>query len=371
MRTMSDFALKRFFNQPAAATARANLSPSFAEPLGTAALLALEPGASERFAALPLNYTPAFGSLALREAIASRYGHVAPDHVLAASGGDDILPSIFMALLNPGDHVIVHSPSYQPLMETAAWCGADVTQWMAVESEGWAPSLVELRHLLRPNTRMIVTNFPHSPTGYVPDRGTLQELVGLADEAGALLVGDEIYRVLPLDGRPEEPSLADLSPRAVVANSLSKAFGLPGLRIGWLATQDAGIFDAVRRFRMYQNSFLSAPSEFLGTIALRHADTILAWNQAIARSNLALVEAFMARQAGRFSWVPPRGGVVAFPRWLGAGSTTALSDRLLLDHGLLLAPSAHFGGGERHVRIGFGTASTSASLGLLEEALGS
>lgn len=309
MRAMPDFALKRFFNQPAAATARANLSPSFAEPLETTALLALEPEAAERFVALPLGYTTAFGGVPLREAITARYERITPDEVVAACGGDDTLPSLFMALLQPGDHVIVHSPVYQPLTGLAAWCGAEISLWAAEEDAGWAPSLAELRGLLRPNTRLIVTSFPHSPTGFVPELAYLEDVIALADGAGATLVGDEIYRGLPLDGRAETPSLADLSARAVVVNSVSKAFGLPGLRAGWLATRDAATLDAVRGFRMFQNSFIGAPTEFLATIAVRHADQILADNLTRARANLTAVEAFMGRHADRFSWVPPRGGL--------------------------------------------------------------
>ncbi len=369
MRAMPDFALKRFFNQPAAATARANLSPSFAEPRGTAALLALEPGAGERFAALPLGYTTAFGAAPLREAIAARYARIAPEEIVAACGGDDILPSLFMALLQPGDHVIVHSPVYQPLAGLATWCGADVTLWAADEAAGWAPSLADLARLRRPTTRLIVTNFPHSPTGFVPDRRYLAALIALADEVGATLVGDEIYRGLPLDDTPEAPSMADLSARAVVLNSVSKTYGLPGLRVGWLATRDVAIRDAVRGFRLYQNSYIGAPTEFLAALAVRHADRILAENRALARENLTALGAFIARNGDLFSWVPPRAGVVAFPRWLGAEATTALSDRLLRDHGLLLAPSAYFAGGERHVRLGFGTSGARTGLALLEEAL--
>jgi len=369
MRAMPDFPLKRFFNQPAATTARANISPSFAEPRGTAALLALEPGAAEEFVALPLGYTTAFGGVALRRALAARYDTVAPEQIVAACGSDDILPSLFMALLQPGDHVVVQSPVYQPLVSVAAWCGATVSHWAADEGAEWAPPLAALARLLRPNTRLIVTNFPHSPTGFAPDRAYLDALIALADEAGATLVGDEIYRGLPLDGRAEAPSLADLSGRAVALNSVSKSLGLPGLRVGWLATRDAATLDAVRGFRMHQNSFIGAPTEFLAALAVRHADAILAENRALARENLTALGAFIARNGDLFSWVPPRAGVVAFPRWLGAETTSALSDRLLREHGLLLASSAHFVGGERHVRVGFGTAGATAGLALLEEAL--
>ena len=228
MRAMPEFQLKRFFNQAAAATARANLSPSFAEPLRTSDLLALEPGAAERYADLPLGYTTAFGGDELRAAIAARYASIAPEEVVAACGGDDALPSLFMALLQPGDHVIVHSPVYQPLASVATWCGADVTLWTGEEEAAWEPPLASLARLVRPETRMIVVNFPHSPTGFVPDRAYLEQLVALADDAGALLISDEIYRGLPLTASAEPPSVVDLSARAVALNSVSKTYGSAG-----------------------------------------------------------------------------------------------------------------------------------------------
>ncbi len=369
MRAMPTFHLKRFFNQAAAQTARANLSPSFAEPLRTPELLALEPDAAERLAALPLGYTTAFGGTELRDAVAARYDRLEPGQIVATCGGDDALSSLFMALLQPGDHVIVQSPVYQPLASVATWCGAEVTLWAGDEELGWEPPLDRLIDLLRATTRMIVVNFPHSPTGYAPDRAYLDRLIAIADDAGCLLVGDEIYRGLPLNGAIEPPSLADLSARAVTLNSVSKTYGLPGLRVGWLATRNEEALDAVRAFRMHLNTYLGAPVEFLAALAVRHSDRILAGNLALAQTNLALLDAFLARHDDRFACVRPRGGVVAYPRWLGDETTGALSDRLLRDHGLLLASSANFAGGERHVRIGFGTAAFPTALTLLEESL--
>ncbi|MGI8855318.1 MAG: aminotransferase class I/II-fold pyridoxal phosphate-dependent enzyme [Thermomicrobiales bacterium] len=369
MRAMPTFDLKRFFNQAAAQTARANLSPSFAEPLGTPDLLALEPDAAERLAALPLGYTTAFGGSELLDAVAARYDRLEPGQIVATCGGDDALSSLFMALLQPGDHVIVHSPVYQPLTSVATWCGAEVTLWAAEEEAGWEPPLDRLAHLLRATTRMIVVNFPHSPTGYVPDLAYLDRLVAIAEDAGCLLVGDEIYRGLPLDGAVEPPSLADLSARAVTLNSVSKTYGLPGLRVGWLATRNEDVRDAVRAFRMHLNTYLGAPVEFLAALAVRHSNRILAGNIALAQTNLSLLDAFLARHADRFVCVRPRGGVVAYPRWLGDETTGALSARLLRDHGLLLASSAHFAGGERHVRLGFGTAAFPTGLTLLEQSM--
>jgi aspartate/methionine/tyrosine aminotransferase len=366
MRTIPDFELKRFFNENAARTARANLSPSFAEPLSTAELLALEPDAAAQLTRLPLSYTGMHGGLELRTAIANQYRHLGPEAVIATCGADDALSLLFMALVEAGDHVIVQSPIYQPLTSVAEWCGAEITLWPASEQEGWQPPLEHLRRLLQPTTRLIVVNFPHSPTGFVPDQGYLEQLIALADDASITVICDEIYRGLPLTEAGEPPSLADLSPRAVVVNSISKSYGLPGLRVGWVATRNEKVLAKVKHLRMHANSFVGAPSEFLATLALRHTEQILGRNLTLAKTNLAQLQGFLRQHTELFRWHDPRGGVVVYPRWLGDESTTVLSERLLQEAGVLLAPSAYFATDERHVRIGFGTSTFPASLAAFE-----
>ena len=135
MRTIPDFELKRFFNDGAASAARANLSPSFAEPLSTAELLAFEPDAAARLTRLPLSYTGMHGGLELRAAIAGQYRLLGLDAIIATSGADDALSLLFMALVGAGDHVVVQVPIYQPLTSVAEWCGAKITLWPANERE--------------------------------------------------------------------------------------------------------------------------------------------------------------------------------------------------------------------------------------------
>ncbi len=371
MRTVRDFELKRFFNDGSASAARANLSPSFAEPLSTAELLAFEPDAAAHLTRLPLSYTGMHGGLELRAEIANQYRQLGPEAIIATCGADDALSLLFMALVGAGDHVIVQSPIYQALTSVAAWCGAETTLWPASERDAWRPQLENLRRLLRPTTRLIVVNFPHSPTGFVPDQDYLEQLSSLADDAGITVICDEIYRGLPLTDAGEPPSLADLSRRAVVLNSISKVYGLPGLRVGWVATRNEEALVNVKRLRMHFNSFVGAPSEFLATLALRQTERILGRNLALAKNNLAQLQRFLTQHPDLFSCHDPRGGVVVFPRWLGEESTTVLSERLLREAGLLLAPSAYFAAGERHVRIGFGTSTLPGSLAVFEEYLGS
>lgn len=311
------------------------------------------------------------GGLELRAAIANQYQKLDSDGIIAACGADDALSLLFMALVGAGDHVIVQSPIYQPLTSVAEWCGAEVTQWPASEQKAWQPQLEDLHRLLQPTTRLIVANFPHSPTGFVPDPDYLKQLSSLADDAGIIVICDEIYRGLPLTDANEPPSLVDLSPRAVVVNSISKVYGLPGLRVGWVATRNEAVLGHIKRLRMHTNSFVGAPNEFLATLALRHTEQILGRNRTIARNNLAQLEGFLIRHTDLFSWHSPRSGVVIFPRWLGDESTTALSEHALQDAGILLAPSAYFATDERHVRIGFGTSTFAPTLAMFEEYLAS
>ncbi|MDP9473406.1 MAG: aminotransferase class I/II-fold pyridoxal phosphate-dependent enzyme, partial [Chloroflexota bacterium] len=208
-----------------------------------------------------------------------------------------------------------------------------------------------------------------SPTGFVPDQGYLEQLIALADDASITVICDEIYRGLPLTDAGELPSLADLSPRAVVLNSLSKSYGLPGLRVGWVATRHEEVLAKVKHLRMHANSFVGAPSEFLATLALRHTEQILRRNRTLAKNNLAQLQGFLTQHTDLFSWHNPHSGVVIYPRWLGDESTTVLSERLLQETGVLLAPSAYFATDERHVRIGFGTSTFPSSLAAFEEYL--
>ena len=371
MRTIHDFELKRFFNDASSSMARANLSPSFAEPLSTDELLAFKPDAAAQLTRLPLSYTGMHGGSELRQAIAAQYQELDPDEVIAACGADDALSLLFMALVGAGDHVIVQSPIYQPLTSVAEWSGAEITLWPASEQEAWQPRLEDLHRLVRPSTRLIVVNFPHSPTGFVPDQDYLEQLRSLADDAGIIVICDEIYRGLPLTDAGEPPSLVDLSPKAVVVHSISKAYGLPGLRVGWVATRNEAVLAQVKRLRMHTNSFVGAPNEFLATLALRHTEQILSRNRTIARNNLAQLEGFFMRHTDLFSWHSPRSGVVVFPRWLGNESTTVLSEHALRDAGILLAPSAYFATDDRHVRIGFGTSTFASTLAMFEEYLAS
>jgi len=363
---IDDFALERFFARYEFSV-RHLLCASDVQGWSMRDLLALaDAETSAMWDALALGYTEAPGHPLLRAEIASLYESIEPDEVLVFAGAEEGIFVLANVLLGPGDHAVVVWPAYQSLHEVARAIGADVTLHELHEDEGWAIDLDRLRRELTPRTRLIVLNAPHNPTGALPDGATYRTVVDLAAEAGATLLSDEVYRYLELDPADRLPAGADAGPHAVSLGVMSKSFALAGLRIGWLATHDVALLDRAARFKDYTTICNAAPSEILALIALRARDEVLGRSREIVASNLALLDAFFARQAGRFAWVRPRGGSIAFPRLLGGVSIDRLADELLEAEGVLLAPGSVFGHPGNHFRLGFGREDLPVALAKLE-----
>jgi aspartate/methionine/tyrosine aminotransferase len=192
--------------------------------------------------------------------------------------------------------------------------------------------------------------------------------VRLAEERGFLLFSDEVYR--EAEHRPEDrlPAACDLSEACVSLGVMSKSYGLPGLRIGWLATRNARLLEAVAALKDYTTICSPAPSQFLAELALRHRQALLGRNLELIRGNLRLLDAFFARQEGRFAWLRPMAGPVAFPRLKGE-EVEGFCDRLREGSGVLLLPGSVFGDRDNHFRVGFGRANLPEALARLERML--
>ena len=368
---MERFLLKDFFYAPEAGGADHNLSRSFAEPLQIGELLAFEPDAQDRLNAMALGYTGLDGSSGLREAICKRYPGLGADQVVATSGLDEAISLLTLSLLTPGERIIVQTPAYQTYLTVPAWRGADVVEWRARPERDWLPDLDELAALLDEPARWVMINFPNNPTGIMPDEAWFERLVEIVSRTGTLLVSDEIYAGLPA----REPGFVPLCCRydkALSLHSVSKTLGVPGLRIGWIACRDDEVRAKIKDLRFHFNSFIPAPSEYLGTLALNHEAEILARNSAILAQNVATAGDFFARHDNLFGWTPPQAGVNAWPEWRGPGTSADLSDGMLRDAGLLIAHSALFEAGDRHMRLGLGCRGLEAALdrfdGFLERA---
>jgi aspartate/methionine/tyrosine aminotransferase len=320
--------------------ARYHLTASDAETLTIAELLALASDEQrEAFAQLPLGYTPTWGTPALREAIASTYETVDPGQVLTFAGAEEAIFWAAQELVAPGDHAVVTVPNYQSMETVTISTGADVDALALRAEDGWALDLEALERLLRPQTRLVAVNFPNNPTSALPDRETFGELAELCAERGIRLLSDEVFRGLELDAARTLPQAADLSPTALSLNVMSKAYGLPGLRIGWLACRDRALLERLERRKHYTSICNAGPSEHLATIALGAGDRIRARNRAIINENLPLFDAFFAAWPRHFAWEHPQGGCVCFPRLLTGEPTSAFCRRLVETAGVVLLPA--------------------------------
>lgn len=363
---LRDFALERFFARWEF-KAELLLCASDVEGWAVRDLLELaDDDGRRRWDGLRLGYTESPGDPALRAEIAGLYESVAPDDILVFAGAEEAIFVLHNTLLGPRDHAIVVSPAYQSLAEVALATGAEVTRVGLREVDGWRLDPEEIRAALRPNTRLILINEPHNPTGGLSDRSTFDRIVALAAESGARLVVDEVYRFLEFDPAGRLPAGADSLPAAVSIGVMSKSFAMAGLRIGWVATRDRNLLARLAAFKDYTTICSSGPSEVLALIALRARDRVLARNRAIVAANLPLLDAFFERWAGVFEWSRPRGGSIGFPRLTATVPIDRFAENLVRETGVLILPGTVFGEAGNHFRLGFGRSNLPEALDRLE-----
>lgn len=344
------------------------LGASDCESLSVLDLLDLESGAKDSFQELWLGYTESEGAPSLRREIARLYSTIQPDQILVHCGAEEAIFLFMHAMLQPGDHVVVHSPCYQSLVEVARGIGCDVSLWRASEREGWALDLTDLRASLRPNTRAVVVNMPHNPTGYLMTPDEFSELNRLTRERGIALFSDEVYRESEYDVADRLPPACDINENAISLGVMSKTYGLPGLRIGWIATHNAEIRMRMAGLKDYTTICSSAPSEFLAELALRHRQQIVKRNLDLIARNLTVLDGFFAKHADRFFWRRPKAGPIAFPRLVG-DDIEAFCHELATTAGVLLLPGTIFDDRENHFRIGFGRKNLPEAILRLEDFL--
>ncbi len=329
-------------------------------------LLDFEPGAADKFREQWLGYTESLGGTELRNAIRVLYQSIQADELLVHTGAGEAIFLFMHAALQPGDHVIVHWPCYQSLMEVASSLGCDVSRWTAREQNGWALDIKELESLLRPNTKAIILNTPHNPTGYLMDRAVFEAVSAIARQAGALLFSDEVYRESEYEAKDRLPAACDLGEHGISLGVLSKTYGLAGLRVGWVATHNRKVVERMALLKDYTTICNSAPSEFLAAVALRHRQRLIDRNVGIIRRNVQTVDEFIGRHADLFQWIPPRAGSMAFPGYLG-GSVDAFCDKLVREAGVMLLPGSVYDEHENHFRLGLGRDNLPEALARLEE----
>ena len=341
MTALPDFRLETYFSRWEFA-ARHHLTASDAQSMSLSELLALaSPEDRHAFEHLHLGYTQTYGAPALRDAIAELYSDRDADDVLCFAGAEEGIYIAMRVLLEPGDHAIVVTPNYQSA-ETVPLAICDVTGVALDPDDHWSLDIDKVAAAIRPNTRLVSINFPHNPTGKILERDRFDALVALCRRHGIWLFSDEVYRPLGPTGTVHLPAAVDVYEKGLSLGVMSKAYGLPGLRIGWIACRDRELLQRMERYKHYLSICNSGPSEQLALIALKARETILARIRGLIDTNLVHLDGFFGRWRDRFDWYRPDGGCVAYPRYLGKEGVEAFTADLVEKAGVLLLPATHY-----------------------------
>lgn len=336
------------------------MTASDSETMSMAELLSLADEADrDAWERLTLGYTETHGAPALRKAIAATYEGLEPEDILCFAGAAEGLYCAMLALLGPEDHAIVTVPNYQSMETLPVTIAASVSGVALRPENNWQLDIADVQSALQPNTKLIAVNFPNNPTGAVAEPSVFRALAALCAERGIHLFSDEVYRGLERDEEKRLPQAAELFDRGISLNVMSKAYGLPGLRIGWIACRDHALLQRMEGMKHYLSICNSRPSEVLATIALKSRHRILERNRALCTRNLEKLGAFFAEFADLYEWQAPDGGCVGFARYHGPGSVEEHCRRLVEESGVLLLPSSLFVSdllpvAQDRFRVGFG-----------------
>ena len=356
------------------------LSASDCESMTVAELLKLHGEAGpEDLLALPLHYTEAQGGRLVREAIARSYGDdVTPEQVIMLNAPQEGIYLAMRALLEPGDHVLVLTPCYDSLRQVASQSGC-IVHPIALQADPdtltrWRLDLDRLEEALREHApRMLIVNFPHNPTGYLPTAEQWQTIRDLTAAHGTLLFSDEMYRGLErIPGTQltsgARPGEEDPGEHIITLCGLSKSHGLPGLRSGWLVVRDAALREQILAWKHYTSICAPAPVEWLTCVAIEVEQKLFARNRALIAANTGLVEEFLSRHEAGFSWISPDAGSVAL-------ITTTWEDVVARAHwfaqerGVVVLPGAFLGADANTIRVGLGRQGFKEALRAFEEGL--
>ena len=311
---------------------------------------------------LHLHYTEPKGLPELREEVAKTYeDSIEANNILCFAGAEEGIYSMAHAILDPSDHAIIITPCYQSLEALPASICSTTTIDLK-HYEQWQIDLNKIEEAIRPNSKLLVINFPHNPTGAMMTLKQQQELVSLARKHDLWIFSDEVYRLLEIDPVHRLPAIASVYEKGLSLGVMSKAYGLAGLRVGWVACQNQGILHEMGEVKHYLSICNSAPSEILSLIALRAGDKILERNNQLMHQNLQLLDKFFEEHSEWFEWVRPQGGCIGYPLFKGEKPINLIADDLLKKTGVLILPSTVYSHPENHFRISFGRKSMPTAL---------
>jgi aspartate/methionine/tyrosine aminotransferase len=340
-------------------SARYHMTASDAESLSIRDLLALGgETALDAFLDQRLSYTEPYGAPDVRAAIASTYDTLNSADILCFAGAEEGVYCLYRTLLDADAHAIVVTPNYQSA-ETIPLSLCETTGVPLEPNDNWTLDIDRVANAIRPNTRVLYINFPHNPTGKILEHDRFDALIELCRHHGIWLFSDEVYRLIERDPAKRLPQAVDAYERGISLNVMSKAYGLPGLRIGWVACRDQALLERMVRLKHYLSICNSAPSERLALLALNHREAILSRTRAIAEEGYAQVHGFLAEFPDLFETYVPDGGVVMYPRYRGGEGVEEFCRSLVQEVGAVLLPASIYQsaltlGENDRFRIGYG-----------------
>lgn len=363
---MRNFELERYFSKWEF-SAKHHMTASDVQSMSVTDLLDMA-GTKDRhaFENAWLGYSETWGAPDLRAQIASTYENLAAENILCFAGAEEGIYAAMRVMLSPPDHAIVVVPNYQAA-ETIPLDVCDVTGVALDEADNWTLDVSEIEAAMRPNTVLVSINFPNNPTGALLPESDLRRLVDLCRNRDVYLFSDEVYRLIERDEVLRLPQVADLYEKGLSLNVMSKAYGLPGLRVGWIAAKDTGLLQRFEQYKHYLSICNSVPAERLAVIALKAREQILARNRELIASNLQVLAEFFDEYSDIFEWHEPEGGCVGFPRYRGSGDVDSFCEQLVEEEGVLLLPASVYRSDlmdtpTDRFRIGFGRANIDVGL---------
>lgn len=365
---IAHFATEHFFDRYEFTTPY-QLCNSDCETLSVDELLEMAGVPLAEFGRISLGYTRSLADPALREAIAAGYERVKAEQVVFLGSPIEGIYLAARAVLDPGDEVIVLSPAYDALINLFEHVAGPqrVHKWRFKAAPGrWLLDFDELESLITPRTKLLVVNFPHNPTGFSPSPAEQQQLINTVNKHALVMFYDEMYFGLTHAGTTPIPSAADLCPRAVVLSGLSKTYGLPGLRSGWLIVQDSALRDEIVNWKFYTSICPPAPTEFLSLVALKVREQLRSRSLAQVEANLSLADAFFARHSQLFTWRRPAAGSTALVE-MHVPSVEVFSEKMARESGVLIQPATTLGWDDHAFRMGLGRAGFNIALQKFDE----
>lgn len=364
---INDFKLECFFGQYEF-SAPYLLTQSDCETFSIQEILNMEEGAQEKFLNMKLGYTETWGDLELRKIIAGLYEDMTDENVLVMHGASEGIFGLLNVLLDEGDHMIALYPNYQSLYEVAnSVPDCEFSKWeIKDDGEKWVVDMDELEALIQANTKLLTLTSPNNPTGYTFTNDEMERLAAIAEKHDIYIVCDEVYKGLELDGELRK-SMADFTDKGISIGVLSKSYGLPGLRVGWIVSKDIEVLDKTVRFKHYMSICDAAPSEFLAKIALNNGQEILKRNMGILEKNLTLAKEFFDRYPTVFSRRIAPASPIAFHKLLLDMPVEAFCEEAVIKKGVLLMPSTMYDFEGNYFRMGYGRANFSENLAKFEE----